>query len=112
MQKATQDGGRELEATGMQKLPRNIQQIKNYCRAGNSKDHQVLYSVMLQCKLTENTCDAFIHDVKAIPDPQCVMMFDLQDLVQFFTDGRQFSAFTARITYNVGNLTHFTLNIQ
>lgn len=105
LQKATQDGGGELGATGMQKLPRNIQQMKNYRRTGHTKDHNVLYSVMLQCKLTEGTSDAFVRDVKAAPDPQCVMMFDfqLQDLVRFLTDSRKFSIFTADTTYNVGN---------
>ena len=105
LQKATKDGGGELEAIGLQKLPRNIQQMKNYCRTGHSKDHNVLYSVMLQCKLTEGTSDAFVRDVKAAPDPQCVMMFDfqLQDLVRFLTDSRKFSIFTADTTYNIGN---------
>ena len=86
-------------------LPRNIPQMKNYRRTGHSKDHNVLYSVMLQCKLTEDTSDAFVRDVKAAPDPQCVMMFDfqLQDLVRFLTDSRKFSIFTADTTYNVGN---------
>ena len=79
--------------------------MKNYRRTGHSKDHNVLYSVMLQCKLTEGTSDAFVRDVKAAPDPQCVMMFDfqLQDLVRFLTDSKKFSIFTADMTYNVGN---------
>lgn len=47
MQLATQECGGELEAKGMQCLPRNIQQIKNYRRTGHSKDSNVLYSVML-----------------------------------------------------------------
>jgi len=58
--KATQQFGGELEATGMQKLPRNIQQMKNYRRSGSSKDQNILYSVMLQCKLTDGTSDAFV----------------------------------------------------
>ena len=41
LQKATQDSGGELEAIGMQKLPRNIQQMKNYRRTGYSKDHNL-----------------------------------------------------------------------
>ena len=102
--KATQECGGELEATGMQKLPRNLQQMKNYRRTGHGKDQNILYSVMLQCKLTDGTSDAFVRDVKAAPDPQCVMAFDWQvnDLVRFLTDDRKFSVFTADTTYNVG----------
>ena len=59
---------------------------------------------MLQCKLVEGTSDAFVHDVKAAPDPQCVLFFDwqLNDLVHFLTDSRQFSVLTADTTYNLG----------
>ena len=59
---------------------------------------------MLQCKLTDGTSDAFVRDVKAAPDPQCIMAFDwqLNDLVRFLTDGRKFCIFTADTTYNVG----------
>lgn len=57
---ATQECGGELEARGMSQLPRNTQQIKNYRRSGRSKDSDVLYSVMLQCKLAEGTSDAFV----------------------------------------------------
>ena len=59
---------------------------------------------MLQCKLTDGTSDAFVCDVKAVPDPQCVIAFDWQvnDLVRFLTDDRKFSVFTADTTYNVG----------
>ena len=54
--------------------------MKNYCRTGHSKGHNVLYSVMLQCKLTEGTPTsyAFVHDMKATPHPQCILMFDFQ----------------------------------
>ena len=103
--KATQECGGELEAIGMQKLPRNLQQMKNYRRTGHSKDQNVLYSVMLQCKLTDGTRDAFVRDVKAAPDPQCVMAFDWQvnDLVRFLTVEGNFSVFTADTTYNIGD---------
>ena len=39
MQLATQECRGELEAKEMQCLPQNIQQIKNYCRTGHSKDN-------------------------------------------------------------------------
>jgi len=102
--KATQESGGEIEAAGMQKLPRNLQQMKNYRRTGHVKDQNILYSVMLQCKLTEGTADAFVRDVKAAPDPQCVLAFNWQiyDLARFLTDNRKFSVLTADTTYNLG----------
>ena len=44
-----QQCGDELEATGLQKLPRNLQQIKNYRRTGHAKD---------------GTAHAFVRDIK------------------------------------------------
>ena len=89
----------------MSHLPRNVQQIKNYRRSGHSKDSNVLYSVMLQCKLVEGTSDAFVRDVKAAPDPLCVLFFDwqLNDLVRFLTNDEAFSVFTADTTYSLGD---------
>ena len=105
IQVATQECGGELEAKGMQLLPRNIQQMKNHRRTGHTKDSNVLYSVMLQCKLAQGTSDAFVRDVKAAPDPLCVMFFDWQlcDLVRFLTDPMHFSILTADTTYNLGD---------
>ena len=72
MQIATDEqGGGELEAKGLNKLPRNLQQLKNYRRSEQKKDGNVLYSVMLQCKVCEGKEDTFVRDVKAAPDPQC-----------------------------------------
>ena len=64
----------------------------------------LLYSVMLQCKLVQGTADAFVRDIKAAPDPQCVLFFDwqLKGLVRFCTDSRRFSILTADTTYNLG----------
>ena len=104
MQLATKESGGELEATGLQRLPRNLDQIKNYRRTGHTKDGNVLYSVMLQCKSFEGSADAFVRDVKAAPDPQCVLFFDwqLQDLVRFLTNDKLFGIFTADTTYSLG----------
>ena len=101
---ATQECGGELEAKGMSHFPRNVQQIKNYRRSGHSKDSNVLYSVMLQCKLAEGTSEAFVRDVKAAPEPQSVLFFDwqLRDLVRFLTNKNLFSIFTADTTYSLG----------
>ena len=56
---------------------------------------------MLQCKPTNGTSEAFVCDVKAAPDPQCIMAFDWQvnDLVCFLTD---VCVLTANTTYNIG----------
>ena len=104
IQLATNESGGELEATGLQKLPRNLDQIKNYRRTGHTKDSNVLYSVMLQCKSSQGSADAFVQDVKAAPDPQCVLFFNwqLQDLVRFLTNEKVFGIFTADMTYNLG----------
>ena len=66
-----QQGG-DLEARGLNTLPRNIDQMKNYRRSEAIKDSDVLYSVMLQCKLSGGETDAFVQDVKAAPEPQCI----------------------------------------
>ena len=68
----------EIEAKGMSSLPRNCQQIANYIRVERKRDDNVLYSVMLECKLAQGTQEAFVRDVKAAPDPQCVLFFDWQ----------------------------------
>lgn len=101
---ACKQGG-ELEARGLSMLPRNVQQMINYRRTEHKKDTNVLYSVMLQCKLSEGKTDAFARDVKAVPEPQCVLFYDWQitDLARFVTDRQQFSVFTADTTYNLGD---------
>ena len=79
--------GGEIEAKGMSSLPRNRQQIVNYRRVEKKKDDNVLYSVMLECKLVQGTQEVFVKDVKAAPDPQCILYFDWQmiDMVRFVT---------------------------
>ena len=85
-------------------MPRNLDQIKNYRRTGHTKDSNVLYSVMLQCKSSQGSADASVQDVKAAPEPQCVLFFNwqLQDLVRFLTNDKVFGIFTADMTYNLG----------
>ena len=43
---------------------------------------------MLECKLAQGTQEAFVRDVKAAPDPQCVLFFDWQiaDMERFVTN--------------------------
>ena len=105
MQIATMEQGGELEAKGLNKLPRNLQQLKNYRRSEQKKDGNVLYSVMLQCKVCEGKSDAFVRDVKAAPDPQCVLFSDsiISNLERFLTNPQEYSIFNADTTYNLGD---------
>ena len=88
----------------MSSLPHNSQQISNYRRFENKKDHSVLYSVMLECKLAQGCQELFVRDVKAAADPQCVLSFDwhLQDMEQFLTQPEEFRTLTVDTTYNLG----------
>ena len=102
---ATLMQGGEFEAKGMSNLPRNRQQIANYRRTEKKRDDNVLYSVMLECKLAQGTQEAFVRDVKAAPDPQCVLFFDWQiaDMERFVTDSsEQHGILTVDPTYNLG----------
>ena len=97
--------GGELEVKGLNMLPRNLQQLKNYRRSDKKKDGNILYSVMLQCKECEGKDDAFVRDVKAAPEPQCVLFADWQvsDLDHFVCNTRNYSILTADTTYNLGD---------
>ena len=102
---ATLMQGGEIEAKGMSNLPRNRQQIANYRRTEKKRDGNILYSVMLECKLAQGTQEAFVRDVKAAPDPQCVLFFDWQiaDMERFVTDSsEQHGILTVDPTYNLG----------
>ena len=46
---------------------------------------------MLECKLAQGTQEAFVRDVKAAPDPQCVLFFDWQiaDMERFLTNSSE-----------------------
>ena len=71
-----------------------MEQMKNFRR-----------SIMLQCKFSEGKIDAFVRDVKAAPEPQCVLFsyWQLNDLSRFVTNQNQFSIFTADTIYNLGD---------
>ena len=85
-------------------LPRNRQQISNVCCSHSAHDKNVLYSVILECKLTQGKEDSFVRDVKAAPSPQSVLFFDwqLRDMERFLTDNRQFGVLTVDTTFNLG----------
>ena len=49
----TKEAGGEVEVDSPSMLPRNRQQISNIRRSHSAHDKNVLYSVMLECKLTQ-----------------------------------------------------------
>ena len=98
----TNKEGGELYASPSD-VPRNRQQISNI-RCKQKKHPDVLYSIMLQCKLAEGSSDAFVRDVKAAPSPQSVLFFNwqLEDMARFLTNNYQFGVLTVDTTYNLG----------
>ena len=59
---------------------------------------------MLECKLAQGTQDAFVRDVKAAPEPQCILFLDsqLEDMERFLVDNDDFGILTIDPTYNLG----------
>ena len=76
--KLTKEQGGEIETGRPTSLPRNRQQLRNLRHSATSHDSNVLYTLLLECKLAQGTTDAFIRDVKAAPTPQSVLFFDWQ----------------------------------
>ena len=75
------------------------------CRMENKKNDNVLYSVMLECKLCQGAKEAFVSDVKAAPEPQCILCFDSQiaDMERFlFSSSDVHGILTVDPTYNLG----------
>ena len=69
------------------------------------KDSDVLYSIMLECKLAQSKGELFSQDIKAAPEPQSVLFYEWQvdDLVRFCTHNCSFSALTVDTTFNLGD---------
>ena len=106
IQKVTTEEGGELGAKGIAFLPRNRQQVANFRHSvQDTRDDNVLYSVMLQCKLAQGKNEIFVQDVKAAPEPQSVLFFDWQanDLIRFCTNNHLFSILTVDTTFNLGD---------
>ena len=101
---ATKAMGGELEARGLSSLPRNRNQISNYRRSETKRDDNVLYSVMLECKLAQGTQEAFVRDVKTSPEPQCILFMDWQlaDMERFLVEVETHGILTVDPTYNLG----------
>ena len=98
-----QQGG-ELHAKGAASLPRDHRQIKYVRDRQQAKDPNPLYSIMLECKLAQGKSEIFVQDVKAAPQPACVLSteWQLDDMVRFLTKNHKFGVLTIDTTYNLG----------
>ena len=101
----TMEQGGELQAKGAASLPRDRRQIKYARDHKQSKDPNPLYSIMLECKLAQGKSDVFVQDVKAAPQPMCVLSseWQLDDMVRFLTGNHRFGVLTIDTTYNLGD---------
>ena len=96
--------GDEIESKRPTSLPRNRQQLSNLRCGANVHDSNVLYTILLECKLAQGSADAYIRDVKAAPNPQCILYFDWQinEMIKFLTNPKQFGIFCVDTTFNLG----------
>ena len=80
-------------------------QIKNFKRQNATTEENVLYSVMLECKLAQSKSEAFVRDVKAAPEPMAVLFNDwqLNNLERFCTNNHSFSVLSVDTTFNLGD---------
>ena len=71
VQAVTSEQGGEINARGAPFLPCNRQQVANFQRTvAKSEDKDILYSIMLECKLVQGKGELFVQDVKAASEPQ------------------------------------------
>ena len=76
VQAVTSEQGGEINARGAAFLPRNRQQVANFRRTiAKSEDKDILYSIMLECKLAQGRGELFVQDVKAAPEPQSILFY-------------------------------------
>ena len=97
--------GGELEVKGAGCVPRNRRQISSARRKTQPKDANPLYSVMLECTLQQGKSAGFVKDVKAAPQPMCVLSFDwqLNDMERFLTHNHSFGVALVDTTFNLGD---------
>lgn len=100
----TKERGGEIEARGIALLPRNCRQVSSARQKQITTTCDPLYSIMLECKLAQGTCNVFVQDVKAAPYPMSVSCFEwqMQDMVRFLTCTHHFSVMTMDTTYKLG----------
>ena len=84
--------GGEIYAKNVASLPRDSRQISYAREKKHMKDPNPLYSVMLECKLSQGEADIYVQDVKAAPQPMCVLSFEwqLNDMERFLTNNNEF----------------------
>ena len=93
--------GGEVNVRGAGCVPRDGRQVSYYREKKQNKDTNPLYSVMLECKLAQGKDEVFVQDVKAAPQPMCVLSFNWQfdDMERFLTNNHQFGILTVDTTY-------------
>ena len=99
-----------MHAKSQGELPRNHMQVSNAKRnnftslslCSNKSLRDPLFVVMEQCKLQD---DKFVRTVTACPEPMCLLASDqqLDDLVCFCTDPKQFSVVSIDPTFSLGD---------
>lgn len=104
----SQDGMVHAKSRG--ELPRNRMQVSNAKRnnftslslCSNKSLKDPLFVVMEQCKLQD---DKFVRTVTVCPEPMCLLASDqqLDDLVRFCTDSKQFSVISIDPNISMGD---------
>lgn len=97
--------GGEIYAKSAACVPRDSRQIGYLREKKCTKDPNPLYSIMLECKVAQGKAEIFVQDVKAAPQPMCVLSFNrqLDDMERFLTNNNQFGILTVDTTYNLGD---------
>ena len=105
----TKEQGGELEAHEAASLPCDWRQVKYARQHQQVKDTNLLYTIMLECKLAQGTSQIFVQDVKAAPQPVCILSseWQLDDMVRFLTNNHRFGILTADTTYKATTLETF-----
>ena len=70
--------GGEVHAKSAGCVARGSRQISYLREKKCGKDPNPLYSIMLECKLVQGKAEVFVQDVKAAPQPMCVLSFNWQ----------------------------------
>ena len=100
------DCGGIMHATSAGSFPRSRQQVKDMRRSTKKQhDYDPLLSVILTCKETEQTTNAFVRLVNAAPYPMILLAYDytLHDIERFCTQPDNFSVFGVDPTFSLGN---------
>lgn len=69
------ENGGEIYVKNTACLPRDSRQISYAREKKHKKDPNPLYSIILECKLAQGKADVYVQDVKAAPQPMCILSF-------------------------------------